>query len=120
MTIKNQFSLIAITALLISFAVIFFTRHKRGDEMVFIYAMPIASDSGWGYKIYRSVSGQKDTTVDKVYIRQDFIPGIPGRKGFATAQDALQVAGLVIQKISANQLPTIYTRELDSMGIRYR
>jgi len=120
MTIKNQFSLIAIAALLISFAVIFFTRLKKEEKKVFIYAVPIKTDSGWGYGIYRSNTGQKDTTIDKLYIKQDFIPGIPGKHGFAAENDAMKVAELVVQKISSNQLPTIYSRELDSMGIKYK
>jgi hypothetical protein len=117
MTIRNQYSIIAVTALLIGFAVIFFSRQISHEGKNFIYAVPFKSDWGWGYKIYRGISDEKDTAIDKIYIKQDLIPGIPGKQGFSSEADAMRVAGLVIQKISSNQLPTITARDLDSLGI---
>ena len=55
--------------------------------------------------------------IQRIYIKQEFMPGIPGKQGFKSADDALLVGNLVIKKISSNQPPIITTRELDSLGI---
>jgi len=54
---------------------------------------------------------------DKIYIKQEFIPGVPGKLGFKSAEDALKVGNLVVKKISSNQSHTISAGELDSLGI---
>jgi hypothetical protein len=108
MTIRNKFSLIAITALLISIAVIFFNRNSNSEQKVFIYAEPIHTIYGWGYNIIAD---------DKVHIKQEFMPGVPGNIGFKSAADALMVGNLVVKKITENKMPAISLRELDSMGL---
>src|SRR5258705_8458100 len=65
MTIRNKFSLIAIAALLISIAVIFFSRNSNTEGKVFIYAEPVQTKYGWGYNI---IAG------DKIHIRQEYMP----------------------------------------------
>ena len=55
--------------------------------------------------------------IERIYIKQEFMPGIPGKQGFKSADDALLVGNLVIKKISSNQPPIITTRDLDSLGI---
>jgi hypothetical protein len=108
MTIRRTYSLIAIAALLICFAVIFFNRYKNQEEKVFIYAEPVQTVYGWGYNI---IAG------DKVHIKQEFMPAVPGKQGFKSAADALLVGNMVVKKISSNQLPAITIRELDSLGL---
>jgi hypothetical protein len=108
MTIRNQFNLIGITALLVCIAVIFFTRQKSHEGKIFLHAVPVQTGSGWGYNIMAD---------ERVFIKQEYIPAVPGKEGFKSADDALLVANLVIHKISTNQLPTITTRELDSLGV---
>ncbi|MEO6285733.1 MAG: DUF4907 domain-containing protein, partial [Dyadobacter sp.] len=67
--------------------------------------------AGWGYRIY-----QDRTAV----IEQRFIPGIPGKVGFATEAAAHQTAELVQKKLDQGTFPpTITTQELDSMRIQY-
>jgi hypothetical protein len=117
MTIRNLFSLIAITALLIGIAVIFFIKDGRHKGEKFIYAVPLSNGSGWGYKIYEGTEDVKDTSADRIYIKQDYIPGIPGNHPFATEAEAMRVANFVIWKISTGRQPLINTRELDSLGI---
>ena len=107
MTIRKTYSLIAITALLISFAVIFFNKYKKHDQKVFIYAEPVQTVYGWGYNI---VAG------DKVHIKQEYMPAISGKHGFKSAADALLVGNLVVKKITENKMPTITIHELDSLG----
>jgi Domain of unknown function (DUF4907) len=108
MTIRNKYSLIGITALLICFAVIFFSRHKTQEGKVFLHAEAVQTVYGWGYNVLAD---------QRIYIKQEFVPGIPGKQGFKSADDALMVGNLVIKKISSNQPPVITTRDLDSLGI---
>jgi hypothetical protein len=117
MTIRNQFSLIAVTALLIGIAVIFFMREKNHEGEKFIYAVPVRTELGWGYKIYLAAEDIKDTSTDRIYIKQDYIPGVPGKQAFKSEADALRVANLVILKISSGRQPMITAPELDSLGI---
>jgi hypothetical protein len=108
MTIKNKFNLIGITALIIVIAVIFFIRHKNHEGKVFIRAVPTQTAYGWGYDIMAD---------DKVFIKQEYMPGIEGKKGFKSADDALIVGNLVVKRISSNMMPMITRRDLDSLGL---
>jgi hypothetical protein len=117
MTTRNQFSLIALTALLIGIAVIFFMRRKTHEGEKFMYAVPLKTESGWGYKIYLGTASNPDTLTDRIYIKQENVPGIPGKHSFTSEADALRVAGLVIWKVSSGIQPIIAARELDSLGI---
>jgi hypothetical protein len=114
MTIKKTYSLIGITALLVCFAVIFFSRQKSYEGKVFLHAEAVKTDYGWGYNICRS---NPDETEEKIYIKQEFMPAVPGKQGFKTASDALIVGNLVIKKISSGQQPTITVGDLDSLGL---
>src|SRR4051812_14597135 len=107
MTIRRTYSLIAIAALLISFAVIFFMKHNEQNQKVFIYAEPVQTAYGWGYNI---IAG------GKVHIKQEYMPAVAGKRGFRSAADAMQVGNLVVKKIVEKKMPTISIRELDSMG----
>ena len=108
MTIRNKFSLIGITALLICFAVIFFGRKNRDSEKVFLHATAVQTVYGWGYNIMAD---------SRIYIKQEFIPSIPGKQGFKSSEDALRVANLVIKRISDGQEATITPQDLDSLGV---
>lgn len=107
MTIRKTYSLIAIAALLVSFAVIFFSR-RSGSQKVFIYAEPTQTVYGWGYNII---------AADKVHIKQEYMPAVPGKRGFKSPADAMLVGNLVVKKIVENKMPTITIHELDSMGL---
>jgi hypothetical protein len=108
MTIKSTYSLIGITALLIGFAVIFFDREKSHEGKVFVHAVPVQTTYGWGYNIMAG---------EKIYIKQEFIPAVPGKQGFKSAADAQRVGDLVVQKIGSDRMPAISIRELDSLGV---
>ena len=108
MTTRNKYNLIGITALLVCIAVIFFTRNKNGNQKIFLHAVPVQTVYGWGYNIMAN---------ERLYIKQEFIPSVPGKQGFSSSDDALAVANLVIQRISTGREATITERDLDSLGI---
>jgi hypothetical protein len=117
MTIKRTYSLIGITALLVCFAVIFFSRQKSYEGKVFLHAEAVQTVYGWGYNIYTSKPDENGAGEEKIYIKQEFIPAVPGKKGFKSADEALLVGNLVIKKISSGLPPTITIRDLDSLGL---
>ena len=104
MTTRNKYSLIAVTALLICFAVIFF----RGEKKVSLHAEAVKTSYGWGYNVLAG---------ERIYIKQEFIPAVPGMHGFRSADDALKVGDLVARRISEGLMPTISVRDLDSLGV---
>jgi len=66
-------------------------------------------DSTFGYDIYLN---------DAVLIHQPLRPGLSGNKGFATEEDALKVAELVIKKIRNNEMPpTVTIQELQELNV---
>jgi len=75
-----------------------------------ISAVIIPSEGNtFGYDIY---------VFGSVLIHQPSRPGLPGNKGFATEEDAIKIAELVIQKIRNNQMPpTVTIEELIKLGV---
>jgi Domain of unknown function (DUF4907) len=108
MTIKNKYSLVGVTALLFGIAVIFFSCKDNHEGKIFLHAVAIKTANGWGYNIM---------TDEKIYIMQEYMPGVPGKQGFKSADDALMVGNLVVKRISSNQMPMITQRDLDSLGL---
>ena len=97
-----------ITALLFCSAVIFFVTRTHPPDRVFLQAVPVKTPYGWGYNIMAD---------DKIYIRQDYMPAVPGKQGFKSSADALLVGNRVIQKISRNELPAITEKDLEELGV---
>ena len=77
-------------------------------DMVQVTSEPIQTSAGWGYNI---------TVGNKIYIHQLCIPAIPGNKPFASKEDALKTAEVVIKKIVNHKLPYVTRKELDSLNI---
>ena len=107
MTIRNKYTLIAIAALLICFAVIFF----GGKKKVYPHAEAIKTTGGWGYNVL---------VGERIYIKQEFIPAVPGRHEFQSADEALRVGSLVAHRVGEGLQPTISVRDLDSLGIQIK
>ena len=59
--------------------------------------------NGWGYDIL---------VDDTVFIHQESVPVLAGKKGFLKKQQAEQTAQLIINKIERGQPPTITTFDL--------
>jgi len=51
------------------------------------------------------------------YYRKDLIPGIAGRKGFATKEDAEKIGNLVLEKIKNKKMPTVSLQDLEDFKI---
>ena len=68
------------------------------------------SDSlGWGFDIFRN---------GKKYVHQPHIPAINGLMGFASEEDALAVANLMMDKLERNIVPpSVSPSEIDSLEI---
>ena len=106
------FGLVIIAAVIIAFFSLK-NIHSKNDlhkGMLQVEATPLHSNAGWGYEI---VVGQK------VFIHQQFIPAIQGEKAFATKEDAMKTAGLVVSKIVKGKVPSITMSDLSSLGIDY-
>jgi len=68
-----------------------------------------AENNTYGYDIYVYCS---------VLVHQPSRPGLPGNAGFATEEDAMEVAELVIKKIRNNDMPpTVTIQELRELGV---
>lgn len=96
-------------AVLIFIASVFYKNGKNTNgRFVDLKVKTYQSPLGWGYDI---------TVNDSSTIHQDIIPGIPGRKGFATKEDAEKIGNLVLEKIINKKLPSVTLQELDSFKI---
>jgi flagellar basal body-associated protein FliL len=87
---------------------IYFFEYKKKSDYVFVQVRATQNANGWGYEIL---------TDGKVYIKQDFIPAIPGRRSFETKEQALAVGNKVLYKIEHKQMPVITPAELKEMNI---
>ena len=73
------------------------------------YSIIQSPDSSWAYDII--VDGE-------VIIHQPIIPGISGKRGFASKEDAAIVARLVVDKIKNGIMPPgISLEEIEKSGI---
>jgi hypothetical protein len=114
-TIKKYWVTILFVISLIFFVATRFIGHKQIDEnkkhgLVHVTMKPIQLEGGWGYEIYAN---------DSLYIRQDVIPAVSGRKLFVSKEQAEKIGNLVVTKLVREkvQLPSITVHELDSCGI---
>ncbi|MGH2646467.1 MAG: DUF4907 domain-containing protein [Ginsengibacter sp.] len=81
---------------------------KNKDKMLEVESVAIQTSAGWGYNIL----------VDhKIYIHQEFIPAIEGKKSFANKEDAIKTSEVAIKKLVKGTPPFITKKELDSLNI---
>jgi hypothetical protein len=106
---KKHIYVIALLAIVIIVVGVYTRNYYRQNEMIKVEVKPFKIGNGWGY----------DITVDnKVYIHQEFIPGISGNQSFRSKEDAIKTGNLVIKKIiDGNQLPGLSAEEITALGI---
>lgn len=85
-----------------------FTKKAKRPDQIELSVKTFQTGIGWGYDIY---------TNDSLYIHQEYIPAIEGRKGFVTEADAKKIGDLAMEKMKHHKLATIFVSELDSCKI---
>ncbi len=86
-------------------------RASRKKENEFTVAVKSFEGDRKGYQVFKD---------GKLLIEQPGVPGVSGNTGFASAEEAEKVAGLVLHKLEAGVFPpTVSPSELDSLGITY-
>lgn len=86
-----------------------FIQKQEKEGYVFVQVLPIQSHLGWGYDIFLN---------RKKYIHQEFIPGIFGRRGFETKEEALRVGNRVVANATGKKgSPAISFADLRELGI---
>lgn len=92
--------------------------YKKGSPHVIVYSL-----SDTTYHIIPSINntyGYEILIDNRVLIRQQNIPAMPGLKGFRRKEDAEKVARLVLKKLAKGIMPpTIEKQELDKLKIKY-
>ena len=107
--IKKNWIYILFVFAIILFIVTRFKKSTNGHQgEVLLSLKTFQTPLGWGYDIL---------TNDSVFIHQEFIPSIEGRKGFLSEAEASIVGNLSIERIKHRQLPNIKLTDLDSLHI---
>lgn len=108
---KQTLAIIAILLLLCIGLLLFLGVAKRDlhEEQRGFTAEIFAVADGFGYQILNG---------DRVLIKQDFIPVIPGKRPFSTADDAKMLAELVLKKLSQGESPVLTQQEIERLGIK--
>lgn len=83
-------------------------KQHHGSDQVPVTLSATQNTWGWGYEI--AVNG-------KLFIKQDYIPVIPGKKGFASKEQALFVGKRAVEKMKGGNFPTITRKDLIDAGI---
>lgn len=104
---KNWVYLLFLVAAILA-ATRFCSRETEKEGVMHLSMRTFPVNNGWGYELL---------TNDSVYIRQEFIPAITGKKAFATKEDAEKTAGLALRKLHTTRFPMITLKELDSLGV---
>ena len=95
--------------ILLGFAIVFFIYRKINEPKNAFETKTFHTQQGWGYEILQN---------KKVYIHQEIIPGIQGRKSFVSKAEAEKIAALLVLKMRNKKgLPQITVEEIDSLKI---
>jgi len=81
---------------------------KPSGEWVSLKYTTYHTPLGWGYDVLVN---------DTLFIHQQQMPAVEGKRGFATHEEAASVAELIIYRMKNKQLPTILLKDLDSLHI---
>lgn len=99
-------------AMMIAASIILVSKHNKnaGSNMLPVVVQSLKMPDGWGYELLLN---------NKPYIRQDYIPAIPGYKRFQTEAEALLIANKVVEKLKQGHTPTITIQEINNAHIHY-
>jgi hypothetical protein len=112
-TIMNMIRKISLISLIVIVTIILLAiilREKQLKTHSELHIETIKTNSGWGYNVLIN---------NKIYIHQEFIPGVEGNQAFASEKEAEKVANLVMIKMKKGVLPSIKKNELDSLKVGY-
>ena len=116
MRMTKKLSIIIGLVVIVGAAVTFSLKNSNNSNavahkgMLQVESVPLHTNSGWGYDIL---------VGHKTFIHQEYIPAISGEKAFATKEDAMKTADLVVSKIVKGKLPSVTRADLSSLGISY-
>lgn len=79
------------------------TQQRKAEVSVTVKTFHTAI--GWGYDVYRN---------DAVYIHQEYMPSVEGRKGFSTEAEAKKIGALVVEKMKQTDFPVITLKDLEA------
>lgn len=105
---KNWVYVLFVCSLVIFIASRFWGNEKNHTGEIKTSLQTFKTGLGWGYDLYVN---------DTVYIHQEYMPAVPGRKGFETEADARKIGTLAMNKMAYSRFPVISISELDSCGI---
>ena len=104
---KRHNILVILGAVIISAGIwIYAISHAKAQKRKSITSKVFVSLSGWGYDILVN---------DTLFIRQESVPVLAGKRGFPKKEQAEQAAQLIINKMKRGQLPTITTFEMEQL-----
>ncbi|WP_239663542.1 DUF4907 domain-containing protein [Bacteroides fragilis] len=111
---KKNKSILWLT-LAICMLISFFLYHRHEACRYSLQIIETENEGGYGYRILCG---------DRVVICQPYIPSLPGRKGFASEEDARRVGNLVLERIRSGSDFTISASDLEQVtetnGFLYR
>jgi len=81
----------------------YYKETKKGKP---VKALIFEGSQGWGYDIL---------VDDSVFIHQEYIPVVDGKKGFPKKEQAEKTAQLIINKMKSGQPLTVTTFELEKI-----
>ncbi len=103
----NRLILVSVLVMLIAYGT---TRHRNsGNDLLQVEVGVFELEKNtWGYEIW----------VDKaIFIRQEYIPAIPGNQYFLSKEDAIKTGNAVMQKLLKGQRPTLSSDEVIALGV---
>jgi hypothetical protein len=104
--IKTRTTIILLVAVIISAGIWIAALNKQPKKKTSFLAKIFETANGWGYDILVN---------DTLFIHQEYVPVIAGKKSFLKKEQAEQTARLIINKMKGGQLPTVTTFELEQI-----
>jgi Domain of unknown function (DUF4907) len=109
--IKRHNTIVIGLALLISAGIWVSAFNKKVNSGYHFTTKIFEGPGGWGYEVLLN---------DSLFIHQEFIPLLPGRKAFETRTQADQAARLIVDKLKGGQPPSMNSTELQRIYPEYK